>query len=89
MAEFNEKHGDIAAIPSFEENARATSLLRVACEQVKCDLSSANDAEIVLYSQELAKNNYLLGKLEISNLPKLPAGSINLEVTFAVDINNI
>lgn len=39
--------------------------------------------------QELTQNNYLLGKFEINDLPKLPAGSINLDVTFAVDISNI
>ena len=33
------------------------------------------------------KNNHLLGKFELNNLPKLPAGKAGIEVTFFIDEN--
>ena len=35
------------------------------------------------------KNNHLIGKFYLKNLPKLPAGQAKVEVTFFVDENNI
>jgi len=35
------------------------------------------------------KNNHLIGKFLLKNLPKLPAGKAKVEVTFFVDENNI
>ena len=38
---------------------------------------------------ENIKNNHLLGKFKLTNLPRLPAGKAKVEVTFFVDENNI
>ena len=35
------------------------------------------------------KNNHLLGKFELNNLPKLPAGKTHIKITFFVDENYI
>ena len=51
------------------------------------DNQTTIDIKIYEGENQNTKNNHLIGKFYLNNLPKLPAGKVKVEVTFFVDEN--
>ena len=66
----------------------------IPCKETKRYVTSENNQTVISIrifegEREMVKNNHLLGNFLLKNIPPLPAGFAEIDVTFTLDVNGI